>query len=169
MSGRGGVYTHPSVKTIKTISYIYSLLLSFFVEALKAYEAKTKDFCKDKNDSHLFQFFIKEHKPVCSSTIARWLKPYMQKAVIDTSCFNPIPHGLLLQLWHPYIIIRSDSRGDNFCSRLVKWRNIPKILLQALAFTFSSICVNCFGSLIVMRMSDTSKSHVNMETKPSKV
>lgn len=49
------------------------------VEALKAYKAKTSQFHTKGTENHLFRSFIGEHKPVCSSTIARWLKNACRK------------------------------------------------------------------------------------------
>ena len=58
------------------------------VEALKEYEARTSQFRTDKADNCLFCSFIGKHKPVCSSTIARWIKTYLQEAGIDVTIFQ---------------------------------------------------------------------------------
>lgn len=58
------------------------------VTALKAYELKTKNFRRDKGENRLFRSFIGQHKPVSSSTIARWIKSCLQKAGVDTSVFQ---------------------------------------------------------------------------------
>ena len=41
-----------------------------------------------KAKSRLFLSLVGEHNPVCSSTIARWLKSCLQKAGVDTSIFK---------------------------------------------------------------------------------
>ena len=52
------------------------------VDTLKAYEERTKG---NRGDDRLF--LIKPHKPVCSSTIARWLRTTLTHAGINTDVF----------------------------------------------------------------------------------
>ena len=56
------------------------------VLALKEYEFCTKQM--RGSHSSLFLGVTKPHKPVCSSTIARWLKTLLGKAGIDTEIFK---------------------------------------------------------------------------------
>ena len=56
------------------------------VLALKEYEVRTKQL--RGSHSSLFLGITKPHKPVCSSTIARWLKTFLGKAGIDTEIFK---------------------------------------------------------------------------------
>ena len=57
---------------------------------LRAYERKTEAFRTegDPEQSKLFLAVVKPHKPVSSSTIARWLKTLLGKAGIDTGIFK---------------------------------------------------------------------------------
>lgn len=74
------------------------------MEALKQYEVRTSRFCTDKVGNRLFHFFIGEHKPVCSSTIAKWLKTYLQKAGIDVIVFQA--HCTWAALRLPYQVLQ---------------------------------------------------------------
>ena len=61
------------------------------VETLKAYEERTKEFRdlkSSKPKTLLFLSWIGEHKPVTSSSIARWLKETMKDAGVDISIFK---------------------------------------------------------------------------------
>ena len=57
---------------------------------LKVYEGRTECFRKQGETEHtrLFLAVVKPHKPVCSSTLARWLKSLLEKAGIDTGIFK---------------------------------------------------------------------------------
>ena len=60
------------------------------VECLRSYENRTIDF-RPKNDSlpnPLFLSFIRPHKPVCSSSLARWIKSFLFLSGIDTTIFS---------------------------------------------------------------------------------
>jgi len=62
------------------------------VVTLKAYEEHTegfRDLQSSKPKTHLFLFWIGEHSPVTSSSIARWLKETKKDAGIDISIFKP--------------------------------------------------------------------------------
>ena len=56
------------------------------VRTLKSYESATGSLRGEQ--SRLFISFIKPHKPVSSSSIARWLKAVLELAGIDTSIFK---------------------------------------------------------------------------------
>jgi len=61
------------------------------VTTLRAYEQRTEKFKAElpsDSRSQLFLFFIGQHIPVSSSTIARWLKSFMAEAGIDISIFK---------------------------------------------------------------------------------
>ena len=130
------------------------------MEALKAYEAKTKDFHKDTNDSCLFRSFIGEHKPVCSSTTARWLKSCLQKAGVDTSVFQS-----------------HSTRAASATKAALSGLTVEEIMAAAdwlSAGTFQKFYYKpshsaVYGSAVLAAKPDTSKSHVDMETKPSEV
>ena len=55
------------------------------VGTLTEYERRTKSSVQM---GRLFLSFIGQHNPVCSSTIARWLKNVLQKAGVNTSVFK---------------------------------------------------------------------------------
>ena len=60
------------------------------VTALKAYEVRTDQFRHSSSGefkSKLFLFWIGQHNPVTSSTIARWLRTCMSEAGIDIRYF----------------------------------------------------------------------------------
>ena len=54
--------------------------------ALKEYESCTRPI--RGSYSSLFLGVCKPHKPVCSSTIARWLKSLLTRAGVDTEIFK---------------------------------------------------------------------------------
>uniref|UniRef100_A0A1X7UVA6 Tyr recombinase domain-containing protein n=1 Tax=Amphimedon queenslandica TaxID=400682 RepID=A0A1X7UVA6_AMPQE len=56
------------------------------VNTLDTYPDKTKQM--RRNENRLFIFFIKPHKAVTSSSIARWLSATLEKAGIDASIFG---------------------------------------------------------------------------------
>ena len=60
------------------------------VETLKVYKRQTEKFRKgqDTAKSRLFLSLVEKHSPLCSSTIARWLKSCLHKAGVDTSVFK---------------------------------------------------------------------------------
>ena len=58
------------------------------VVMLKAYEKATERFRQTKKLQRLFIATIKPHKPVVSSTIARWLRSILDNAGIDTTIFK---------------------------------------------------------------------------------
>ena len=58
------------------------------VMTLQAYEDRTREWRCDHNRSQLFIALIKPHKPVTSSTIARWIKSVLTKSGIDTNTFK---------------------------------------------------------------------------------
>ena len=59
-------------------------------QTLRAYEQRTESFRTGGNEeqTRLFLAVVRPHKPVCSSTLARWLKSLLDKAGIDTSIFK---------------------------------------------------------------------------------
>ena len=59
-------------------------------QTLWAYERRTESFRTGENEeqTRLFLAVVKPHKPVCSSTLARWLKSLLDKAGIDTNIFK---------------------------------------------------------------------------------
>ena len=61
------------------------------VECLRSYEERTIDF-RPKNDSlpnPLFLSFIRPHNPVCSSSLARWIKSFfLSLSGIDSTIFS---------------------------------------------------------------------------------
>jgi len=74
------------------------------VTTLRAYEERTESFQAKLPDAYRFQLFLSfigQHTPVTSSTIARWLKGFMEEAGIDISIFKAHSvreHRALLQL-----------------------------------------------------------------------
>ncbi len=60
------------------------------VECLRSYEISTKEFRpKDSTQPDwLFLSFIRPHKAVSSSTLARWIKTLLQLAGVDTEMFS---------------------------------------------------------------------------------
>ena len=59
------------------------------VHTLQIYEQHTENLrIKDSNENRLFISFQKPHKPVCSSSIARWMKTVLAYAGIDTDHFK---------------------------------------------------------------------------------
>ena len=59
-------------------------------QTLRAYKQRTESFRTGGNEeqTRLFLAVVRPHKPVCSSTLARWLKSLLDKAGIDTSIFK---------------------------------------------------------------------------------
>ena len=57
---------------------------------LRIYEQKTESFRSQEIEgrTRLFLAVVRPHKPVSSSTLARWLKSMMEKAGIDTGIFK---------------------------------------------------------------------------------
>ena len=62
-----------------------------FSTYLTIYERKTKDFrpTSAQGENLLFLSYIKPHKPVSSSTLARWTKSVLSLAGIDATIFKP--------------------------------------------------------------------------------
>ena len=62
-----------------------------FSTYLRIYESKTKVFRRRsaQGKNLLFLPYIKPHKPVSSSALARWAKSVLSLAGIDTSIFKP--------------------------------------------------------------------------------
>ena len=61
------------------------------VTTLQVYEARTLEFRDVSSDSpktSLFLSWIGKHLPVCSSSIARWLKTGLSESGIDTGIFK---------------------------------------------------------------------------------
>ena len=58
------------------------------VETLRAYEKVTEPWRPQNGEQKLFLGLVKPHKPVVSSTIARWLKGVLEKSGINTDIFN---------------------------------------------------------------------------------
>ena len=56
------------------------------VKAVQAYESRTSTL--RESATRLFLSFIRPHKPVTSSTIARWLKSLLEIAGVDTTIFT---------------------------------------------------------------------------------
>ena len=54
---------------------------------LNVYEGKTENL-EPRGKTRLFLTVVKPHKPVCSSTLARWLKFLLEQVVIDTGIFK---------------------------------------------------------------------------------
>ena len=59
------------------------------VECLRVYKQKTATFCDNPKENFPFQSFIGKHGPFTSSTVVRWLKTCLQKAV-DASKFQAL-------------------------------------------------------------------------------
>ena len=59
-------------------------------KTLQVYEGKTESFRRqeDAERTKLFLAVVRPHKPVSSSTLARWLKSLLGKAGIDTGIFK---------------------------------------------------------------------------------
>ena len=57
---------------------------------LRVYEQKTESFrsLEDEGRTRLFLAVVRPHKPVSSSTLARWMKSMLEKAGIDTGIFK---------------------------------------------------------------------------------
>ena len=74
--------------------------------------------------NHLLRSFIGKHGSVKSSTVARWIKTYLQKAGIDTSKFQA--HSVNFNSSNFWI----DSRGYSTGSQLVQWKCLSEVLLS---------------------------------------
>ena len=59
-------------------------------QTLRAYARKTEPFCTggSEEQTRLFLAVVRPHKPVWSSTLARWLRSLLDKAGIDTAIFK---------------------------------------------------------------------------------
>ncbi len=55
---------------------------------LQSYECATSGFRQHSQEDRLFLAVISPHKPVTSSSIARWLKQVLQLSGVDTSVFS---------------------------------------------------------------------------------
>ena len=75
-----------------SISEVVNFLAHMFKEGYqyRAYERRTESFRSGENEeqTRLFLAVVRPHKPVCWSTLARWLKSLLDKAGIDTSIFK---------------------------------------------------------------------------------
>ncbi len=58
------------------------------VACLRSYECATSGFRQHSQEDRLFLAVISPHKPVTSSSIARWLKQVLQLSGVDTSVFS---------------------------------------------------------------------------------
>jgi hypothetical protein len=60
------------------------------VATLRGYEQKTESFGsqEDEGRTRLFLAVVRPHKPVASSTVARWLESMLEKPGIDTGIFK---------------------------------------------------------------------------------
>ena len=77
----------PSTPTTKNFSGSYSKgRPTNSIAYPSAYENKTKLICGD--ETKLLISFIKPHKAVTSSSVARWLKSVLSAAGIDTAIFS---------------------------------------------------------------------------------
>ena len=135
------------------------------METLRSYEAQTLNFRNMDSDSPqtcLFLSWIRNHAPVTSSTIARWLRTCLLEAGIDTSVFKA--HSV---------------RGAS-CSTAawagVTTTDILKAADRSSEGTFQTFYHRrdhsgsraAFG-VSVLASAATSNLHVDMETEPSEM
>ena len=78
----------------------------------------------DSNRSHLFIALIKPHRPVVSSTIARWIKYVLTKSGIDTGIFKA--HSVRSAAVSTAANAGVTTKG----SRLEQWVCFSEVLLQ---------------------------------------
>ena len=128
------------------------------VECLRVYEQKTATFHDNPKENFLFRSFIGKHGPVTSSTIARWLKTCLQKAGVDASKFQAhstraaaATKAAMSGITADDIMKAADWSGEGVFQK----------------FYYRPCHSVSFGTLVLAAKS--SKSHVDMETKPSKV
>ena len=130
------------------------------VQTLKVYEQQTEKFRKGQGKamSRLFLSLVGKHSPVCSSTIARWLKSFLQKAGVDTSVFKArstraasTTKAAMVGMSVEEIIQGADWSGKGV------FRKFYYHLKHSLAY----------GSKVLATRA--SKSHVDIETEPSKI
>ena len=83
------------------------------IECLREYEKRTEAFQPNASNANvsnkLFVSYIRPHRPVSSSTLARWMKETLGAAKVDTSIFKPTHHGVrqpLLQLKQVYLYLK---------------------------------------------------------------
>ena len=130
------------------------------VETLKEYEARTSQFCTDKVDNRLFRSFIGKHKPVSSSTIARWIKTCLQETGIDVTIFQA-----------------HSTQAASSTKAALSGITVEEIMSAAdwsskgtfQKFYYKPSHSAAFGTAILAVNEQASKSHVDMETEPSEV
>jgi len=127
------------------------------VETLKVYERKTSSY-RNNTISGRNHLFIGKHGPVAPCIIARWLKSCLHKAGVDTSKFQAhstratvAPKAALSGLAVEDILKAADWSSEGVFQ---KFYYKPE---------FSTV----FGSTVLA--AGSSKSHVDMETKPSEI
>ena len=130
------------------------------VETLKAYEQQTEKFRKGQGTakSRLFLSLVGKHSPVCSSTIARWLKSCLHKAGIDTSVFKA-----------------HSTRAASSTKAAMAGMTVEEIIHAAgwsgkgvfQKFYYRPKHSLAYGSKVLA--TGASKSHVDMETEPSEI
>ena len=115
----------------------------------------TSSFRKNSEENCLFHYFIGKHGPVTSSTIARWIKVCLHKAGVDTSKFQA--HSTrAAAVTKAGLSVEDIMKAADWSSEGVfqKFYYRPQYSVE-------------FGSSVLA--ANASKSHVDMETEPSKV
>ena len=102
----------------------------------------------------MFRSFIGKHEPVTSSTIARWVKSCLQQAGVDTSKFKV-----------------HSTRAAAAAKAAMSGLSVEDIMIGQVKEFFRSFTTGHntveFGSSVLK--ASASKSHADMETKPSEV
>ena len=125
---------------------------------LRVYESRTVSFRKDESQNKVFLSFIGKHNPVCSSTVARWLKVCLQKAGVKTSVFQA-----------------HSTRAASTTKAAMSGMTVEDIMKTAdwtskgvfQKFYYRPKHSVAYGESVLA--ASASKSHVDMETEPSEV
>ena len=129
------------------------------VQTLKVYEQKTSSFHSHSETNYLLRSFIGSHGPVSSRIVARWLKVCLKNPGVDTSKFqaHSVRAAATSKAGLPGLTVEDILKAADWSSEGVfqKFYYRPTYLLA-------------FGSS-VLEESTSTKSHVDMETEPSKV
>ena len=130
------------------------------MKTLREYEQRTEKFRKSQvaANNRLFLFLVGKHSPVCSSTIARWLKSCLHQAGVDTSIFKAhstraasSTKAAMTGMTVEEVVQAADWSGKGVFQ---KFYYRPKHSLA-------------YGSKVLTITA--SKSHVDMETEPSEI
>ena len=126
------------------------------------YEERTKSF-RDQGDterSKLFLAVVKPHKPINSSTMARWLRSLLGKAGIDTNIFKAHSVRGAAASAAANVTTIDIMKAANWSSESVFTK-----------FYYKPVCSRTFGAAVLsMQVSGgLQTTTVDMETEPSEI